>query len=73
MAIKKIKYYTPIINWSDYQMRVYKNSKDIVWINPVHEILTGFQTFAPLPDEMYFSHIKQIEKQEKQNSLYNTI
>ena len=61
------------VNWPDYQMRVYKNSKDIVWINPVHEILTGFQTFAPLPDEMYFSHIKQIEKQEKQNSLYNTI
>jgi len=58
------------INWPDYQMRVYKNSKNIKWINPVHEVLTGFQTFAPLPDEMYFDHVKSIEKQEKQNNLY---
>ena len=61
------------INWPDYQMRVYKNKTNIKWINPVHEVLTGFQTFAPLPDEMYFDHIKDIAKQEKQNNLYNTL
>lgn len=60
------------INWPDYQMRVYKNNKQIKWINPVHEVLTGFQTFAPLPEEMYFDHIKSIDKQEKQNTLYST-
>jgi hypothetical protein len=73
MAIKKIKYYTPIINWSDYQMRVYKNDDTIEWINPVHEILTGYQTFAALPDQMYFHHHKTIEKQEKQNNLYDKL
>ena len=61
------------INWPDYQMRVYKNNKLIKWINPVHEVLTGFQTFAPLPDEMYFDHIKSIEKQEKQTNLYSQL
>jgi hypothetical protein len=61
------------INWPDYQMRVYKNNKNIKWINPVHEVLTGFQTFAPLPDEMYFDHIKGIEKQERQNIMYSNL
>ena len=61
------------INWPDYQMRVYKNDKHIKWVNPVHEVLTGFNTYAPLPDEMYFDHIKDIKKQEKQNNLYSTI
>lgn len=61
------------VNWPDYQMRVYKNSEAIRWINPVHEVLNGFNTFAPLPDEMYFHHDKTISKQEKQNELYSTI
>ena len=25
----KVKYYTPIINWADYQMRIWKNKSDI--------------------------------------------
>ena len=61
------------INWPDYQMRVYKNNGVIQWINPVHEVLSGFNTFAPLPDVMYFNHHKTIEKQVKQNSLYSTL
>jgi hypothetical protein len=61
------------INWPDYQMRVYKNNGVIKWINPVHEVLSGFNTFAPLPDIMYFNHHKTIEKQVKQNSLYSTL
>ena len=61
------------INWPDYQMRVYKNNGIIEWINPVHETLTGYLTFAPLPDPMYFNHHKTIAKQEKQNALYNAI
>lgn len=61
------------VNWPDYQMRVYKNNKNIQWINPVHEKLVGYTTFAPLPESMYFNHHKSIEKQEKQNQLYNTI
>jgi hypothetical protein len=61
------------VNWPDYQMRVYKNNCTIEWINSVHEILTGFMTFAPLPDSMYFEHYKTIERQEIQNNLYKTI
>lgn len=61
------------INWPDYQMRVYKNKDTMKWINPVHEVLTGYNTFAPLPDSMYFNHPKTIEKQVKQNSLYSTL
>ena len=61
------------INWPDYQMRVYKNDQHIVWTNKVHEVLTGYQTFAPLPESMYFNHNKTIEKQEKQNNYYNTL
>lgn len=61
------------INFPDYQMRVYKNNGVIKWINPVHEVLNGFETFAPLPDIMFFHHHKTITKQEKQNELYDTI
>jgi len=61
------------INWPDYQMRVYRNNGVIKWVNPVHETLNGFNTFAPLPDEMYLIHEKTIDKQEKQNALYDTI
>ena len=60
------------INWPDYQMRVYKNDKHIKWVNPVHEVLTGYITYTMLPDEMYFDHVKDINKQEKQNNLYNS-
>jgi hypothetical protein len=61
------------VNWPDYQMRVYRNANHITWINPVHEVLNGFSTFAPLPDEMYFHHDKTIDRQEKQNNYYNTL
>jgi hypothetical protein len=61
------------VNWPDYQMRVYRNTNHITWINPVHEVLNGFSTFAPLPDEMYFHHDKTIDRQEKQNQYYSTI
>ena len=61
------------VNWPDYQMRVYRNANHITWINPVHEVLNGFSTFAPLPDEMYFHHDKTIDRQEKQNQYYSTI
>jgi len=61
------------INWPDYQMRVYKNDDRIEWINPVHEVLTGYDMFAPLPEYMYFEHHKTIERQERQNKFYDNI
>ena len=28
---------------SDYQTRIYKNTNDIMWMNKVHERITGIQ------------------------------
>lgn len=63
------------VNFPDYQWRIYKNDPNIVWINKVHERLSGFKTYATLPAfvEYCILHHKTIEKQEKQNDYYNTI
>lgn len=63
------------VNWPDYQWRIYKNAPYITWKNKVHEVLEGFKQYAYLPMEEDYSlyHPKGIEKQEKQNSYYNTL
>ena len=63
------------INWPDYQWRIWKNVPEIKWKNKVHEVLEGFKTYAPLPQEEHFSlsHPKTIDRQEKQNSFYDTL
>ena len=71
----KVKYYTPIINCADYQMRIYKNNGEIRWRNKVHEVLEGHKSFSALPamEELALYHPKTIEKQEKQNKYYDTL
>jgi hypothetical protein len=63
------------VNWPDFQWRVWRNVPEIKWVNKVHERLDGFKTYTMLPDVEYFAlyHPKTIDKQEKQNSYYNTI
>ncbi len=63
------------VNFPDFQWRIYKNTPEIKWINKVHERLSGFKTFAPLPAEEEWSlyHPKDILRQEKQNSYYDTL
>jgi len=63
------------INFPDYQWRIYKNDTKIVWINKVHERLSGFNTYANLPaaTEYCLLHHKTISKQEMQNNYYNTL
>ena len=63
------------INYPDYQARVFKRSKDIKWIRPVHEYITGCKTYAHLPpqEELSLYHHKTIEKQELQNKFYSNI
>lgn len=63
------------INFPDYQMRIYKKSPEIRWVNKVHEVLTGYKLFAMLPANGDYSlrHPKTIERQEKQNSFYDTL
>lgn len=65
------------INWPhDAQCRIYKNSRDIYWDKPVHEQLTGdgIKKISKLPDieELSLYHIKDIKRQEQQNSYYST-
>ena len=63
------------INWPDNQWRIYKNNGKVKWINKVHERLTDFETYASLPpiEEYALYHPKTIDKQEKQNSYYDTL
>lgn len=63
------------INSPDYQGRIWRNTSSITWENKVHEKLTGFKTHAMLPvvEDYSIIHIKSLERQIKQNELYDTI
>lgn len=64
------------INWPyDAQCRIYQNKDEIKWEKKVHEQLIGYKTISKLPDfeELSLYHIKDIERQEKQNNYYSTI
>jgi len=63
------------VNFPDYQARIFKNHKDIKWVKPVHEIISGHKTYAHLPphEELSLYHPKTIDRQVKQNQLYSTI
>ena len=63
------------VNFPDYQTRIYRRTSEIEWQGKVHERIAGYNTLSVLPmDEEYcLYHHKQIERQEKQNELYNTI
>ena len=63
------------VNFPDYQCRILKNIKRIKWKNKVHEVLTGYKTESYLPanDEFCIHHPKDIDRQVKQNELYQTI
>ena len=63
------------VQWPDNQWRIYKNTSSIKWKNKVHEVLDGYNTYANLPEmeEYALYHVKTIERQEKQNSYYETL
>ena len=63
------------VNFPDYQWRIYKNDGKIKWKNKVHEVLEGYKTLTALPAEEIYCliHEKTIERQEKQNSYYDTL
>ena len=63
------------VNFPDYQGRIWRNRPNIIWKNKVHEVLTGYKehTFLPDEEEFCFYHPKEIEKQEKQNQVYDEI
>ncbi len=64
------------INYPDYQMRIFKLNKNIHWKNKVHEKLVNYTIKKRLPCEtenFCLYHIKEIVKQEKQNTLYDSM
>ena len=63
------------INFPDYQARIFRNTEDIKWVKPVHEVIDGAKTYSHLPphEELTLKHEKDIIRQEVQNNLYNEI
>lgn len=63
------------VNFPDYQWRIWQNKPEIKWKNKVHEVLEGYKIMSTLPSEEEYSlyHPKTIEKQIKQNNLYDTL
>jgi hypothetical protein len=65
----------PCVNFPDPQGRIYRNAFNIKWHGAVHERIIGYRHAATLPFETNWClyHHKTIEKQENQNSLYDTL
>jgi GT2 family glycosyltransferase len=63
------------INFPDFQGRIYKNKAGIEWSGKVHERIIGAKNYTSLPTEEVYCirHIKEIDRQEKQNNLYLSI
>ena len=63
------------VNFPDYQWRIYRNTESIRWKNRVHETLDGYKTLSHLPrnPEWCLKHHKTIDRQERQNKLYETL
>ena len=63
------------VNWPDVQTRIYRRTSEIEWEGKVHERIKGYNTmtYLPIEEEYALYHPKGIERQEKQNALYETI
>jgi len=74
-GICEVKYYIPIINFADYQDRIYRNHPDIKWEGLLHSKMVGCKTIAVLPSEEIYCllHHKKLERQISQNNLYSKI
>lgn len=64
------------INYPDYQPRIIKLTGKIKWQNRVHEEFVGYERMYELPSvntDYCLIHIKDIERQEKQNDFYERL
>ena len=64
------------VNYPDYQIRIYKNIPEIYWEGKVHETLNIKKEVVSLPygtEYWVLYHPKQIDRQERQNKLYDTL
>lgn len=66
-----------LVNWPDYQFRLYKRNNEIKWHRKVHEFISGYKRMSYLPDQedmnLCLHHPKDIARQEKQNKFYESI
>lgn len=64
-----------MVNFPDYQDRIFKNVPEIKWENKVHERITGHGSHSELPpvEDYCLLHVKSILRQEAQNQFYNTL
>jgi glycosyltransferase involved in cell wall biosynthesis len=60
------------INYPDLQGRLFKNKKDIYWVNKVHEKLTGYKSYSVV-EGYHIIHEKDYLRQTKQNLFYSTL
>lgn len=62
-----------MINFPDYQSRIYKNLSHIRYERRLHEKVEGYKsfTFIPAQKEIALIHTKTIEKQRETNINYN--
>jgi glycosyltransferase involved in cell wall biosynthesis len=56
------------VAWPDYAIRIFRNHKNIKWIENVHERITGFLTQEWLPQDENFSIIEEKNYQKWKNS-----
>ena len=63
------------VNWPDYQPRIYKNNRQILWAGSVHERLEGYKSSAAVNDDgrVAIIHHKNIDRQRAQNNFYDKI
>jgi glycosyltransferase involved in cell wall biosynthesis len=67
-----------IINFPDFQGRIYRNRQDVQWVGRLHERInvSRERCFVPMiPKEKVGNiciwHVKTLERQESQNTFYN--
>jgi glycosyltransferase involved in cell wall biosynthesis len=67
-------YDRPLVNWPDYQSRLYRNDPRVKWVSKLHETINGHNkyTFLPADEKWALYHDKNIETQLETNLRYNT-
>jgi glycosyltransferase involved in cell wall biosynthesis len=63
------------INYPDFQGRLYKNKKELMWKRAVHEVINGQKTQTKLPtnSNLDILHIKDIKTQIESNCRYDNM
>jgi glycosyltransferase involved in cell wall biosynthesis len=63
------------VNYPDVQGRLFRNKQSIFWAGKVHEKIQGYESYSIFPPEELYSikHIKDIDRQRKQNDFYEQL